>query len=177
MRRIAFLLAAAALATAPLAPAAAATSQHQRRAPLQLCYFQSGTSQCDRIENNDQVLNNPIVNGNDINGPAENVTTSLPGGTYDGYTLEEFHLSGGGCIGVSASSENLVYKNCSGPDPGAYGVLWANGPNLINRAASEAIGFELVMTGGSNGSRVQVADTGMIDQTWGLASAGRMVRP
>jgi hypothetical protein len=176
MRRTIIAIAAGALALAPLAPAAASAGQQHRRAPLQLCYFQSGTSQCDRIQNNDQVLNDPIVNGNDINGPAENVTTSLPGGTYDGFTLEQFHLSGGGCIGVSASSENLVYKNCSGPDPGAYGTEWANGSNLINRAASEAIGFEVVMTGGANGSRVVVIEPGSIDQTWGLASAGRMVR-
>jgi hypothetical protein len=132
-----------------------------------LCY-NDGTMQCVRIQNNNDVVNNPIINGNNINGPAENVL-ALSDVKVAGGDRVTINFGAGNCVGVSAQdNKQVLVKACSGPGDTAYGTLWTqilvgNGSSeatFHNNRASNATGLDLCLSGAANGKNLVVVPCG-----------------
>jgi hypothetical protein len=116
-----------------------------------------GSGQCARIQNNDNSFNVPINNGSLCTGSctAEDLHITDQGGNVFTFNWS----TGGHCIGVSMVSKlKVLNKDCSGPDPNAYGTRWSSiGTNeWKNNRVSNDLGGPVCLTGGANGTQLEV---------------------
>ena len=170
------------VAVLALLPAAAPAASHPSRILAEgvWCEPASGTpANCLRLRNGSATLDNPIDSGSNDPGNAEDVALQalnvLYLNKYPEYRLE-FRDHPGICLGLTSgtgpSSGLTEVKDCSGPDPFAYGTTWAyDGTNayFINVRVSNAMGSLQVLESQQRGAQCFLNfEAGLSEEHWAM---------